>query len=174
MKPSGGRSAALAQRVQEVTGETVQVIYADAAYTGEETYTTWALRPVLAWAHLERGKEGRAGELVEQALAAARAAGVRLILADVLGVQALLAAQHGRWQEAEAALEEALALCRAMPHPYAEAKALWISGQVEAGRGDPAAARTRFTAALLICYRLGEGLYRTHIDRDLWRLAQQA
>jgi transposase len=27
----------LAQQVQEVTGETVQVIYADAAYTGEET-----------------------------------------------------------------------------------------------------------------------------------------
>jgi len=29
--------SALAQRVQEVTGDTVQVIYADAAYTGEET-----------------------------------------------------------------------------------------------------------------------------------------
>jgi transposase len=29
--------SALAQRVQEVTGETVQVIYADAAYTGDET-----------------------------------------------------------------------------------------------------------------------------------------
>jgi transposase len=29
--------SALAQRVQEVTGETVEVIYADAAYTGEET-----------------------------------------------------------------------------------------------------------------------------------------
>ena len=29
--------SALAQRVQEVTGETVEVLYADAAYTGEET-----------------------------------------------------------------------------------------------------------------------------------------
>jgi transposase len=31
--------SALAQRVQEVTGETVQVLYADAAYTGEEAAT---------------------------------------------------------------------------------------------------------------------------------------
>jgi transposase len=29
--------SALAQRVQEVTGESVEVLYADAAYTGEET-----------------------------------------------------------------------------------------------------------------------------------------
>ncbi len=29
--------SALAQRVQEVTGETVELIYADTAYTGEET-----------------------------------------------------------------------------------------------------------------------------------------
>jgi transposase len=31
--------SALAQRVREVTGETVEVLYADAAYTGEETET---------------------------------------------------------------------------------------------------------------------------------------
>ena len=41
MKPSGASSASLAQQVQEVTqevtGETVAVLYADAAYIGEET-----------------------------------------------------------------------------------------------------------------------------------------
>jgi tetratricopeptide (TPR) repeat protein len=133
----------------------------------EETYATWALRPVLAWAYLERGEERRAEDLVGQALATAQAAGVRPILTDALCVQALVAARRGRWHEAEAALEEALTCCHAMPHPYAEAKALWIYGQLEAARGDPAAARTRFTQALAICDRLGEGLYRPHIKRAL-------
>jgi transposase len=36
-EPERRRISALAQRAQEVTGETVQVLYADAAYTGEET-----------------------------------------------------------------------------------------------------------------------------------------
>jgi len=133
----------------------------------EETYTTWALRPVLAWAQLERGEQGRAEELVGQALAAAGAAGVRPILADALCVQALLASRRGRGREAATALEEALASVRAMPSPYAEAKALWIYGQLETARGDPAAARTRFTQALAICDRLGEGLYRPHIEQAL-------
>jgi transcriptional regulator with XRE-family HTH domain len=63
------------------------------------------------------------------------------------------------------ALEEAFERIRAMP--YAEAKALWVYGRLEVARGDPAAARERFTAALTICDRLGEGLYRTHIAHDL-------
>jgi len=66
-----------------------------------------------------------------------------------------------------ALLAEALASTRAMPYPYAEAKILWVYGRLETARGDPAAARKRFTAALTICDRLGEGLYRTHVEHDL-------
>jgi transcriptional regulator with XRE-family HTH domain len=66
-----------------------------------------------------------------------------------------------------ALLAEALASTRAMPYPYAEAKALWGYGQLEAARGNPVAARKHFKKALAICDRLGEGLYRKHIERDL-------
>ena len=55
---------------------------------------------------------------------------------------------------------------RAMPYPYAEAKTLWVYGRLEAARGDPAAARLRIEQALLICDRLGEGLYRPRIEQD--------
>jgi hypothetical protein len=54
-----------------------------------------------------------------------------------------------------------------MPYPYAEAKALWVYGQLEMERGDPRAAREHFTAALAICDQLGEGLYRPRIEQDL-------
>jgi tetratricopeptide (TPR) repeat protein len=137
----------------------------------EETYTTWALRPVLAWAQLEQGEVRRAEELVGQTLAAARAAGVLPILVDALGVQARLASRRGRWQEAETALEEALVGARAMPSPYAEVKALWVSGQLESARGNPVAARKRFEQALAICDWLGEGLYRPRIEQDRDRIS---
>jgi hypothetical protein len=54
-----------------------------------------------------------------------------------------------------------------LPYPYAEAKALWVYGQLEATRGDPAAARGRFEEALAICVKLGERLYCPHIERNL-------
>jgi hypothetical protein len=57
-----------------------------------------------------------------------------------------------------------------MPYPYAELKALWVYGRLEAARGDSAAARKRFEAALAICDRLGEGMYRAPIERDLLAL----
>jgi hypothetical protein len=66
-----------------------------------------------------------------------------------------------------AALEEALERARAMPYPYGEAKTLWVYGRLEAAHGDPATARERFIQALAICERLGEGLYRPHIERAL-------
>src|SRR5262249_40250204 len=46
----------LAERAEEEA--TAQVV--------EETYETWALRPVLAWAHLELGAEARAADLLSQ------------------------------------------------------------------------------------------------------------
>src|SRR5262249_25753448 len=93
--------------------------------------------------------------------------GLQLILVDALGVGALVAVRQGRWQEAEAALEEALALCQAMLYLYAEAKVLYVYGQLDAARGEPEQAQKRFIAALTICDQLGEGLYRPHIERTL-------
>jgi tetratricopeptide (TPR) repeat protein len=92
---------------------------------------------------------------------------------DALRVRALIAMRQERYQEAASDLDEAIALCQAMPYPYAEAKALWIYGPLEVARGDPVAAHQRFEQALAICDRLGEGLYRTYIERDLRRLAQK-
>jgi hypothetical protein len=82
-------------------------------------------------------------------------------------VQALLKMKVARWSDAADMLDEALALCRTMPYPCAELKAFWVYGRLEVARGDLAAARERFTQALAICERLGEGLYRAHIERDL-------
>jgi tetratricopeptide (TPR) repeat protein len=100
----------------------------------------------------------------------ARRVGYRPALADVLRVRALLATRQGRWQEAEVTLEESLALCRAMPYPYAEAKALYVSGQFHAARGEPERACAHFEEALAILSRLGERLYAEHIERALTAL----
>jgi tetratricopeptide (TPR) repeat protein len=101
--------------------------------------------------------------------AAARAAGEpnRPALVDALRVQAMIATRQGQWQEAAAALDEALSLSRGMPYPYAEAKALYVSGLLHAAREQPQPARERFEAALAILNQLGERLYAEHIERTL-------
>jgi tetratricopeptide (TPR) repeat protein len=78
-----------------------------------------------------------------------------------------------RWEDARAALDEAIAMSRDMPYPYAEAKALYVYGQLHAAMGEPGRAREKYEQALSICDRLGEGLYRTYIERDLRRLARK-
>jgi|GEM_PF-1097604 len=103
-------------------------------------------------------------ERTKAGLAAARASGLQLILVDALRIQALIELRQRHWRVAEAALEGALQRTRAMAYPHAEAKALWVYGQLEAARGDTATARERFEQALAICDRLGEGLYRPHIE----------
>jgi transcriptional regulator with XRE-family HTH domain/tetratricopeptide (TPR) repeat protein len=121
----------------------------------------------LAWVNLELGDSARAEELVAESQSRIAATGWRLWLVDALRVEALIRIRQQRWPEAEVALDEALERARAMPYPYAEAKALWVYGRLEAARGTPKAARERFAQALAICDRLGEGLYRPHIERAL-------
>jgi tetratricopeptide (TPR) repeat protein len=90
---------------------------------------------------------------------------------DGLRVLAMVRMRQERWEEACALLQESIELCRAMPYPYAEAKALYVYGQLHAARGEPESAAEKYQAALAICDRLGEGLYRPHIECDLRRLA---
>ena len=70
------------------------------------------------------------------------------------------------WQEA-AALDESLAAARAIGYPYAEAKALYVSGLLYRERGEPTCARPYFEQALAILGRLGERLNAERIEREL-------
>jgi tetratricopeptide (TPR) repeat protein len=86
---------------------------------------------------------------------------------EALRIQALLCLNTRRWQEAQIALEEALALCRAMPYPYAEAKALYVYGRLCQVRGESKLAGERLGAALALLNRLGERLYAVQVERAL-------
>jgi tetratricopeptide (TPR) repeat protein len=122
---------------------------------------------LLAWAYADLDELDSAAALAEQAVVLARRLEQRLALADALRISALIAFRMGHWPDAAVMLEEALALAHAMPYPYAEAKALWIYGKLDAARGNAAAAQKRFHLALDICHRLGERLYAERIERDL-------
>jgi tetratricopeptide (TPR) repeat protein/transcriptional regulator with XRE-family HTH domain len=126
----------------------------------------------LARVNLELGEVARAEEQVAESRSHIERTGWRLYLVDALRTEALIRTAQQRWLEAEAALEETLAMCRAMPYPYAEAKALYVYGQLHAAKGEPQQAREQYQAALEICDRIGEGLYRPHIERALTRLGR--
>jgi tetratricopeptide (TPR) repeat protein/transcriptional regulator with XRE-family HTH domain len=132
----------------------------------EEPQALWVL-PQYAWAKLELGEVDDAEARALQSCQQARARGHQIWLVDALRILALVRLRQQRWDEAVAALAEALERARAMPYPYAELKALWVYGRLEAARSDVAAARMRFTQALAICGQLGEGLYRKRIEHDL-------
>jgi tetratricopeptide (TPR) repeat protein len=122
------------------------------------------LMPLLAWASVESGDMLRAQDLLEQLLAETRAAQMRLVLAEALRAQGLLATRQGRWQEAEAALEEALGLARSFPYPYLEAKILMRYGELLMQQNHEEQARQQLEAALAILARLGERLYARQIE----------
>jgi tetratricopeptide (TPR) repeat protein len=132
---------------------------------GEQLYAREST--LLAWALFELGERERAAELLDRILEQAHREERRVLLADTLWVQALLAIQRHLWPEAQGALDEALTVSRAIPYPYAEAKALYINGQLHQAKGEPEQAREHYIAALAICERLGEGLYRPSIERAL-------
>lgn len=129
--------------------------------------------PLLAWAYLELGELSHAESLSEQLLAEARASRLRPTLAGALRVQALLLARQQRWEEAEAALEEALTLCRQMSIPYAEAKTLYLFGQVCRQRCAPALAREHLMNAQAILEKLGERLYARQVEQILGERERQ-
>ncbi len=126
--------------------------------------------PLLGWAALEGGEEERADVLIAAGIGRARTSQDRLALVDALRIQAQLCLRQQRWAEAETALEEALILCRAMPYPWAEAKALYVSGLLHRAKGELELAREQMEAALAICARLGERLYAERIEAALAKL----
>src|SRR5262249_10126169 len=109
----------------------------------------------------------RAETLIAQGSERARVSQQLLAWVDALRIQALLRIRQLHWAEAEAALEEALLLCRAMPYPWAEAKALYVCGLLHQAKGEQEVARKRLEAALAICARLGERLYAEQMEQAL-------
>ncbi len=130
----------------------------------------WTL---LAWAHLEQGRDEEAVKLLEQVLATGRTHHLRKVVVEALIVQARLATKHEQWDQAAKALEEAVRLCKEMPWPYAEAKVLSAAGHMHVRREQVAQARQCLEAALAICQRLGEQLYQASIQQALELLPVQ-
>jgi tetratricopeptide (TPR) repeat protein len=123
-------------------------------HPGTEGIERTLLLPLVAWAHLERGEDAEAAEVVARGIRLAREQNHRLALVDALRVQAMVAIRQERWDEAERSLEEGVALARSMPYPYAEARLLHIYGEVHLQKGEPEPARKRLEAALAIFRRL--------------------
>jgi tetratricopeptide (TPR) repeat protein len=139
---------------------------------GSEQYNDITpLLPMLAWAYLEAGQDARAQILLAQGFQRATYQHHQLALIDLWRIQGLRCIKQQRWQEAEAALEASLVLARAMPFPYAEAKAHYLLGKLHALSGEPDdLAREAYEQALAICTRLGERLYAERIEQALLAL----
>jgi tetratricopeptide (TPR) repeat protein/transcriptional regulator with XRE-family HTH domain len=138
----------------------------------QEELDVTELLPLLAWATLDSGNSAEAEALLSTCLRRARKQEALIVVPDALRVQARLERQRERWAKAEAALDEALTLCRSMPYPYAEAKALYAYGQLHRQQGELQQAREHFEAARAICARLGERLYAEQIEHAMAGLAR--
>jgi tetratricopeptide (TPR) repeat protein/transcriptional regulator with XRE-family HTH domain len=140
---------------------------------GQQERGVTELLPVLAQAHLEQGDVGQAKALTASSVARSTDANLRLVMSDTLRVRALVALREGSWQDAVDALEDALALSRALPSPYAEAKALYVFGLLHERKGEREQAQERLMAALAILNQLGERFYAEQVERALAGLDQQ-
>jgi len=125
------------------------------------------LMPLLAWAYLDLDEGALAEEMAAQSIARATDETYQLALGDALRIQALVATRHGRYAEAESAVEGALALAEAMPYPYAKAKALYVRAQLHVSCGELGPGREQLHEALVIVARLGERLYAEKIEHVL-------
>jgi tetratricopeptide (TPR) repeat protein len=132
----------------------------------------FAMLPYLAWAALvDEGGTERPAALLERAHAQAKRSHNRPVLANVLRVSGLVLTRERRYEEATAAIDESMTHARATCDPYGVAKSLYAYAQLHEARGEREAARERYQEALAICVRLGEGLYRPHIQRALAAIA---
>ena len=105
------------------------------------------LLPYLAWAYLESGNEGRAGEVVLKGIERARAQGNRLALVELLRVRGMVLARRRRADEAEGVFQEAVSVARSLHYPYAEARSLYEWGLMQTGRPQTKQSRDRLEEA---------------------------
>src|SRR5262249_45335645 len=138
---------------------------------GQRELHVTTLLPLVAWAALEMGEEAECERLLVEVEERAGPERLRLPQVEVRRVQALLALQRSQFAEAEVAIEEGIALARAMPYPYPEAKLLYTAGLADMRAGRLEAARQHFTAALAILGHLGERLYAAQVTGALADLA---
>jgi hypothetical protein len=93
-------------------------------------------------------------------------------LVDALRVEAMVAIRQLRWQQAERALAEGLALARSMSYLYAEGRLLHVYGQMHVANAEPGPARERLEVALAIFQRLGARKDAERADADIANLQQ--
>jgi tetratricopeptide (TPR) repeat protein len=133
----------------------------------EPHFNALPLVPQLAQAYLDMDNVAEAETTAHRAVERAAEMNHRLVLVDALRVRAMIATRDTRYDEASQDLDEALALCRAMPYPYAEAKALYVYGQLHQAKDELDRARLCYEQALVICNQLGEAVCREQIERAL-------
>lgn len=134
---------------------------------GQREIDVCALLPSLAMAHADLGHLEQAEVIAREALDRAAAAGMRPALASARRALAAVAQRLNHWQLAHSELQQALALSRAMRHPYGEAKLLYALGMLHTRQGEHREARPYFSEALGILSRLGERLYAERAERAL-------
>jgi class 3 adenylate cyclase/tetratricopeptide (TPR) repeat protein len=123
--------------------------------TGHGTFHATGVLPLLAWAYVATGDTAAADALSSAGIEQSEAVGLRLSLAEWIGLKGASLADRERWPEAEAAFEESLTLCRGIPYPYGEGRTLYELGRMWMSRGEPERARLTFESALNIFRRLG-------------------
>jgi tetratricopeptide (TPR) repeat protein len=134
---------------------------------GLEECDVTTLLSTLAWAYVEQGRIAQATDILERALARARRQDMRLVVVEALRIQALGALRQGDSEVAARSLAEGLHLARGIPYPYAEARFLYLYGQLYIQRDEQEPARERLAAALAIFGRLGARKDAERIEQQL-------
>jgi class 3 adenylate cyclase/tetratricopeptide (TPR) repeat protein len=134
---------------------------------GQEESDVTLLLTLIAAADLELGEEQQAGQVLAQIRRRVEGSGAQLVFTDAMRVEALLAIRQQRWDDAQALLDDVLALCRTMPYPWAEAKALYVYAFMLMQQGEMEQAYMRLEAARAILNHLGEQMYAQPIEQAL-------
>jgi transcriptional regulator with XRE-family HTH domain/tetratricopeptide (TPR) repeat protein len=125
---------------------------------------------LLGWAYVDLDDRQEGTALIASGLIRARTQGLRRIVVDALRIRALADMREGRWDDAWSGSSAALTLSRELPAPYAEAKVLYLQGQLLAARGELGGAGEQYAGARRILERLGERLYAPHVERAIAEL----
>jgi len=116
--------------------------------------TMWML-PVLARTYLQMGDTTEAGAVVTHTKRRAQAMDIRVVVPEILRVEALLTLRQGRYEQAARTLAEGLAVVRPLGYPYAEAQLLQVCGHMHVEKKEWAEARGRLEAAYALFVHLG-------------------